>query len=384
VEQFTRSPEILDGRVKTLHPAVHGGILARGEQDAADLVRVSSAPIDLVVVNLYPFEQTIAREGVSEADAIEQIDIGGVALTRAAAKNFERVTVVCDPNDYDSVIAELRAHGSTTRDTRRRLAKEAFAITARYDEAIANYLDGGRGTEDGSSASVFRLSSSFMPLRYGENPHQQADWIPFTAGDPPLGGTLLQGKELSYNNLLDLDAAWRAVLSFEEPTIVIVKHLSPCGIASAQILVDAFTAALASDPISAFGGVIGANREVDEETVEAFGKLFIECIAAPAFSAEVRALLAKRRNCRLLHMPTADALPTHEWRSVMGGMLRQTVDRGDPDGAEWRVVSECSPSDDEMRALRFAWLACQHVKSNAIVLAQDTATVGVGSGQPNR
>ncbi len=426
VEQFTRSPEILGGRVKTLHPAIHGGILARDtDQDLQELALVHPAPmhsgggsgqrsepvegwglIEMVVSNLYPFEQVVARDRVSEADAIEQIDIGGVALTRAAAKNFERVTIVCDPYDYDTIIAELRANGATTRETRKRLAQKAFAITARYDAAIAQYLDGSAQTADGDFALAHRTPST-VRLRYGENPHQQAEWIPFNAGDPPLGGTLLQGKELSYNNLLDLDAAWRAVLSFDEPTVVIVKHLSPCGIASAVNVADAFAAALASDPISAFGGVIAANGAIDGDTVRAFGDLFVECIAAPQFTDDARARLAKRKNCRVLEILTADGrpqtaevsqpsalfrLPSHEWRSVQGGMLRQTIDRGDPLGTPWRVVTRRAPSDDEMRALQFAWKACQHVKSNAIVLARPstglrtggTATVGIGGGQPNR
>lgn len=405
VEAFTRSPEILGGRVKTLHPAIHGGILARGEQDAADLALISPPLlrgegmgvrlIDLVVVNLYPFEQTITKDSVSEAEAIEQIDIGGVALLRAAAKNFARVTVVCNPNDYEAILAELRAHGATSRETRKRLAQKAFALTAKYDAAIAAYFDGGRWTVDGGSAVVFRL-------RYGENPHQQAELYSFEQGAGPLGGTLLQGKELSYNNLLDLDAAWRAVQMFDEPTIVIVKHLSPCGIASAETLSDAFRAALASDPVSAFGGVIAANRALDGETVKAFGDLFVECIAAPGFEDEARALLTRRKNCRLLEIPTDDRgrktgaahsssvfrLPSDEWRSIMGGMLRQTIDRGDPEGTQWKVVTQRAPTSDEMRVLQFAWVACQHVKSNAIVLARanthGAATVGIGGGQPNR
>ena len=382
VEQFTRSPEILGGRVKTLHPAIHGGILARGgERDLQELALVGGELIDMVVNNLYPFEQTVARNGVSEAEAVEQIDIGGVALTRAAAKNFERVTVVCDPADYSPVIAELRAHGATTRETRKRLASKAFALTAKYDAAIATFLEGRSMKDDGQLSIVLHASS---PLRYGDNPHQQAVLYGYRAGAGPLGGRLLQGKELSYNNLLDLDAAWRAVVSFTEPAVVIVKHLSPCGIASAGSLPEAFTAALASDPVSAYGGVIAVNIALDGATVAAFGDLFVECIAAPGYSDDARALLARRKNCRVLLMPDLALEPDYELRSINRGVLKQTLDHGDPDTAQWKVVSKRAPTDEERRALRFAWKSCQHVKSNAIVLVQETATVGIGGGQPNR
>jgi phosphoribosylaminoimidazolecarboxamide formyltransferase/IMP cyclohydrolase len=379
VESFTRSPEILGGRVKTLHPAIHGGILARDTAaDMEDLAKVDGAPIDMVVSNLYPFEQTIAQPNVSEADAIEQIDIGGVALLRAAAKNFARVAVVCDAADYDSIAQELNAHGATSRETRKRLAQKAFVLTAHYDSAIQAYMAGA------GEPSALRLYPSALRLRYGENPHQRAELLTYRAGDGPLGGTLLQGKDLSYNNLLDLDAAWRAVVSFAEPSIVIVKHLSPCGIASAESTANAFAAALASDPISAFGGVIAANRLIDTATVVALGDLFVECMIAPGFDDEARALLTKRKNCRLLSMPALSIEPVVELRSITRGVLRQSLDGGDPAGTEWKVVSERAPTEAEMRALRFAWEACRHVKSNAIVFAQGTATVGIGGGQPNR
>lgn len=379
VEAYTQSPEILGGRVKTLHPAIHGGILARDSaDDASDLALVHGAPIDLVVSNLYPFEKTVAQPGVSEADAIEQIDIGGVALTRAAAKNFARVAIVCEPADYATVAGELKALGATTIETRRRLAQKAFALTARYDGAIQNYLDGAK------QPTALNLYPSTLHLRYGENPHQGAELLTYRAGDGPLGGTLLQGKELSYNNLLDLDAAWRGVVSFMEPSIVIVKHVSPCGIASAENSAAAFTAALASDPVSAYGGVIASNRPLDVDTVAAMGDLFVECIAAPGFTDDARARLAKRKNCRLLSMPDLSIEPAIELRSITRGVLRQSLDGGDPAGAGWKVVSERVPSPEEMRSLRFAWEACRHVKSNAIVFAQGSATVGIGGGQPNR
>jgi len=235
--------------------------------------------------------------------------------------------------------------------------------------------------DDGQLSIVLHPSS---PLRYGENPHQQAVLYGYRAGAGPLGGRLLQGKELSYNNLLDLDAAWRAVVSFTQPAVVIVKHLSPCGIASAGSLPKAFTAALASDPVSAFGGVIAVNMALDGATVAAFGDLFVECIAAPGYSDDARALLARRKNCRVLLMPDLALEPDYELRSINRGVLKQPLDRGDPDTAQWKVVSKRAPTDEERHALRFAWKSCQHVKSNAIVLVQETATVGIGGGQPNR
>lgn len=288
VADYTGSPEILGGRVKTLHPAVHGGLLARTTQaDQDELTSLGWDYIDLVAVNLYPFEKTIAAPNVTLADAIENIDIGGVTLIRAAAKNFERVTLVCDPADYARVLSELK-QGSTSPDTRRELAVKGFAHTGSYDTAIAAYLN--------PQQALHIQTYPFQRLRYGENPHQSATLFSFQPGAGPFNGMILQGKELSYNNLLDLDAAWKAALSFEPPTICIVKHLSPCGIASAGQLVDAFWAALASDPVSAYGGVIASNRPIDGETARAIGSLFVECILAPGFTPEARDALAKKKN----------------------------------------------------------------------------------------
>jgi len=376
VADYTGSPEILGGRVKTLHPAVHGGLLARAtEADHAELLKLGWDYIDLVAVNLYPFEQTIAKPNVTFDEAIENIDIGGVTLIRAAAKNHQRVTLVCDPADYPAVLAELQG-GSVSDEMRKRLAVKGFASTSSYDAAISAFL---------SPDSALRVSAyPAQSLRYGENPHQSARLYSFEPGVGPLGGKVLQGKELSYNNLLDLDAAWKGAVSFEKPTICIVKHLSPCGIASASELVEAFKAALASDPISAFGGVIASNRPFDGATAEALGDLFVECIAAPGFTAEARTHLVKRKNCRLLDMPNLDIEPRFELRLITRGLLRQDVDRGDPAGTEWKVVSKRQPTEAEWAALRFAWKACQHVKSNSIVFAQGEATVGIGGGQPNR
>jgi len=384
VSDYSGSPEILGGRVKTLHPAVHGGLLARStEADRDELLKLGWDYLDLVAVNLYPFEATIAKPDVTFDEAIENIDIGGVTLIRAAAKNHQRVTLVCDPADYSTVLAELRA-GGVASETRQQLALKGFASTARYDAAIFSYLSG--------SNALQLTAYPVQTLRYGENPHQSATLYSYDPHGGPLGGQVLQGKELSYNNLLDLDAAWKGAVSFDRPTIVIVKHLSPCGMATADRVVDAFKAALASDPISAFGGVIAGNRPFDVETAAALGDLFIECIAAPGFTDDAKVILAKRKNCRLVEMPDLKIDPAYELRSINRGLLKQDIDMGDPsplsgtNGTEggWKVVSKRQPTAAEWAALKFAWKACQHVKSNAIVFAQGEATVGIGGGQPNR
>ena len=384
VAAYTGSPEILGGRVKTLHPAIHGGLLARSTpEDRAEFQGLGWDYIDLVAVNLYPFQQTVAEPGVTLERAVENIDIGGVTLIRAAAKNFERVTLVCDPGDYAGVLAELRS-GSVTPEARRRLAVKGFELTSHYDAAIHSYLAKAAAPSEAAAAAEVITVYPVQHLRYGENPHQAADLFSYAPDSGPLGGDVLQGKELSYNNLLDLDAAWRAALSFVRPTVCIVKHLSPCGIASADALVDAYTAAFASDTRSAYGGVIATNVPFDAGTARALGDLFVECIAAPSFTPEARAALAGRKNCRLVAIRDMRIEPDFEWRSITRGLLRQSVDRGDPKGTEWRVVSRRAPTEAEWTALRFAWRACQHVKSNAIVLARGEATVGIGGGQPNR
>jgi phosphoribosylaminoimidazolecarboxamide formyltransferase/IMP cyclohydrolase len=371
VADYTGYPEILGGRVKTLHPAVHGGILSReNEADTADLEKISAKPIDLIAVNLYPFRETIARPNVTLEEAIEKIDIGGVALLRAAAKNFQRVTVIVDTDDYDLVLKE------TSPETRRRLAVKAFAHTQSYDAAISAYLAPGGAL----NVPLFPIQE----LRYGENPHQSALLYGFSPEAGPMGGELLQGKPLSYNNLLDLDAAWRAAISFERPTVCIVKHLSPCGLASAETLAAAYDPALASDPVSAFGSVIAVNREFDLAVAKKLGKLFVECIIAPGFSKDAAEVLSKKGNLRLLRMPSMQLDPDYELRSVNAGILRQDIDMGDPPKTDWRVATKREPSEEEWTGLRFAWKACQHVKSNAIVFSVGEATVGIGGGQPNR
>ena len=419
VAELTGAPEMLGGRVKTLHPTIHGGILARDTaEDAAELAAHAIVPIDLVVCNLYPFAATIARPNTTTAEAIEQIDIGGVTLLRAAAKNFVRVVVLCDPADYAPVLAALAA-GGPDEAARRALAAKAFAHTQAYDAAVAEYLApaplpfgrggwvGGEGVggplpegEGTELPQTLRLELvRVQALRYGENPHQAAALYSMVADagrmpaiQGPLGGRLVGGKEMSYNNLLDLDAAWRAAESFAAPAVVIVKHLSPCGLAVGDSIAAAFPAALASDPVSAFGGVIAANRPVDDAFVAALAAadLFVEAVIAPTFSAAAVAWFAvHKKSCRLVEVGQ-EAGAALELRAVRGGLLAQTRDDGDPPGASWRVAGRRAPTDKEMAALRFAWLASQHVKSNAIVLARSlgasgaVATVGIGGGLPSR
>jgi len=392
VEEVTGFPEILNGRVKTLHPAIHGGILARREPAHLDeLGRLGITPLDMVVVNLYPFAQTVARPGVSLDEALEQIDIGGVTLLRAAAKNFAAVTVLCDPADYPPVLDELRQRGDVSLATRQRLALKAFRHTAAYDAAIAEYLASQfeaslEPPREEPFPAVLNLRLwRVQTLRYGENPHQQAALYSQTPDALPLGGRLLQGKPLSYNNLLDLDAAWRAVGDFPDPTAVIIKHNTPCGVASAETLAEAVLQALVGDPVSAFGGIIAVNRPFDGAAAEALGDLFVEAIAAPAFTPEARSLLSRRSDCRLLEMaPEAELPPDLSWelRSVRQGILLQ-----DPDALgdlEWQVVSARPPTEEERESLAFAWRVVRHVRSNAIVLARGRATVGIGAGQMSR
>jgi phosphoribosylaminoimidazolecarboxamide formyltransferase/IMP cyclohydrolase len=390
VSQVTGLPEMLGGRVKTLHPAIHAGILVRDHaEDIEELNEYGYAPINMVVCNLYPFRETVARKGITLQDAIEQIDIGGVTLLRAAAKNFFHVIVVCDVDDYAKVSAELKATTEVDIATRRNLAIKAFAHTRDYDTAIHAFL---------STDMVPSLSTDTLPkqlsiglqqvdeLRYGENPHQSAAYYSRTNGSGPLGGEFVGGeKQLSYNNYLDLDAAWRAVSSFEAPTTVIVKHLTPIGIASAETIAEAYPLALAADSVSAFGGVVAVNREVDEAFVEAMGSVFTEAIAAPGFSAAALERLAgKRKNCRLVQMPRPYDGTEHEIRTVQGGLLVQCTDMGDPDGTNLKTVTERKPTTEELEAMHYAWKAVQHVKSNAIVIAKPNAVVGVGGGLPSR
>ncbi len=391
VESLTGMPEMLGGRVKTLHPAIHAGILARASQeDINDLNDNGFAPIKLVICNLYPFRETVAKVGTTLQDAIEQIDIGGVTLLRAAAKNFFHVTVVSNPADYTKVLASLKASGDVDLALKRALAVKTFALTKDYDTAIHAYLV--EGTQPGMTAIVEDLPAQLSiaihrveTLRYGENPHQAAAFYSSKSSEAPFGGTLLGGKQLSYNNILDLDAAWRTVSMFSDPTVVIVKHLTPIGIASGETLADAYPHALDSDPVSAFGGVIAVNRAVDDSFVEVLGSLFVEAIAAPGFTETAQNLLAqKRKNCRLLRVPQPYDGGELEIRNVHKGILVQRADLRDPEGTLFTTVTQRAPSEVELEALNFAWKAVQHVKSNAIVLAHPNTTVGVGGGLPSR
>jgi phosphoribosylaminoimidazolecarboxamide formyltransferase / IMP cyclohydrolase len=378
ISDYTQTPELLAGRVKTLHPAIHASILARDtEIDQKTLATYGWQPIRLVVVNLYPFKDTVAKPHISMEEAIEQIDIGGVALLRAAAKNYKQVTLASTPEVYPLLLDQL-TQGGPTFEQRKQWASRAFLQASQYDALIAAYLAGA------DTPTTLTLYPS-QTLRYGENPHQKAQLYSFTPCQGPLGGELLWGKPLSYNNLSDLDVAWQTVLTFDQPSICIVKHLSPCGIATHPQLAQAFKAALDCDRVSAFGGIIASNRAIDLNTVKTMGELFIECIVAPNFEQEAfEQLKMKRPNCRLLQVPVLSQLPEVQWRSIQGGMLKQTRDQGDPTHTEWKIVTQRHPSPDEMQTLTFAWKVCQWVKSNAIVLAKNQATVGIGGGQTNR
>jgi phosphoribosylaminoimidazolecarboxamide formyltransferase/IMP cyclohydrolase len=392
VEEVTGFPEILGGRVKTLHPAIHGGILARRTpQHLEELEQHRIRPLDLVVVNLYPFQKTVAQSNVSVATAIEEIDIGGVALLRAAAKNHESVTVVCDPADYE-VVAEAFVMGGTGAHLRRVLAVKAFQHTADYDTAIAAYLAEQVGSEVAPAADE---SAALLPAelhldlalvqrnRYGENPHQQGGLYAY-AGEPPAF-EVLHGKEMSYNNWLDLDGAWSAAQDFAAPTVAIIKHGNPCGLASAETLAEAYIKAFASDPVSAFGGILAVNRPFDLAIAKEAADLFLEVVAAPAYEPEALALLQRKKNVRILLHSGAATRPL-SLRSVVGGVLVQELDRSDEDmnPERWRVVSQRQPTPAQLADLAFAWRVARHVKSNAIVYVHDQATVGVGAGQMSR
>lgn len=385
VDEVTGFPEILGGRVKTLHPAIHGGILSRRTTLHLDELKDHNiSPIDLVVVNLYPFKETIAQPDVTLPTAIEQIDIGGVALLRAAAKNNESVTVVCDPADYDSV-AEAFAGDGPTATQRKKLALKAFRHTADYDVAIAAYLELQiEDEETGLLPEHLRVDLERVQLnRYGENPHQQGGLYAYAGETAPF--VVLHGKEMSYNNWLDLDGSWLSAQDFEDPTVAIIKHGNPCGLASADTLADAYEKALASDPVSAFGSIVSVNRTLDAETVQRMSDLFVEVVAAPEYEEEALELLMKKKNLRVVQ-PTGLVERPISLRSIYGGVLVQELDRSqdDMDPANWQWVSETQPTDEQIADLAFAWRLTRHVKSNAIIFVKDRATVGVGAGQMSR
>jgi phosphoribosylaminoimidazolecarboxamide formyltransferase/IMP cyclohydrolase len=392
ISSLTGFPEILDGRVKTLHPFVHAGILARRErpEHMEELQRSQIPTIDLVCVNLYPFAETVARPHRLE-EALEQIDIGGPTLLRAAAKNFPSVIVLSDPDDYEPVLEMLR-EGEVPMAVRRRLAAKAFQHVAAYDSIIAQYL---REEEELFPLQLTVALEKVQDLRYGENPHQRAALYRLLTPGPGTGmatARQLHGRELSYNNIMDADAAWQAVCDFQEPTVVIVKHANPCGLASRPHLAEAFQLAFQGDPISAFGGIVAVNRPVDLALAQAIRearhptsgqRLFLEVIIAPEYEAEALLLLKKSPNLRILQVssPPADHLT---YRHVSGGLLVQEPDRYPDHQLEMKVVTKRAPSPQEMEDLLFAWKACKHVKSNAIVVAKDKALLGMGAGQPNR
>ncbi len=398
VSAYTGQPEILGGRVKTLHPKLHGGILARRDV-ASDLVALEVQgiePIDLVVVNLYPFEATVAKPGVTIEEAIENIDIGGPSLIRGAAKNHAFVAVVTDPDQYPPLLDQLATHGGTTLAFRRELARAVFDLSARYERMIADYL--GRHVDDASFPATFAPSFSLRtPLRYGENPHQRAAFYnePNPIGPNLATATVRHGKELSYNNLLDLDSALRLVRSFAGPAAVILKHNNPCGAATAAELATAFELAYEGDPVSAFGGIVGTNRPVDHATAERLcvpGR-FIEAIVAPGFDDEAFGLLTTKptwkNSVRLIDLgaaigPESPPPAGFDLRRIEGGLLVQSWDALEPDPASGTVATKRPPTAEEKASLDFAWRVCQAVKSNAIVLAKGTQLVGVGAGQMSR
>lgn len=397
VSSHTGFPEIMDGRVKTLHPKIHGGILARRGLDDDTLDEHHIAPIDLVIVNLYPFEKTIAQAGTTLATAIEQIDIGGPSMLRSAAKNHEYVTVVVDPNDYQRVLAEIQATGDTTLITRRELAVKVFTRTAQYDATIANYLEKqylfGESTPDQHLPTVYApIFTKTIDLRYGENPQQAAGFYTSELSTTPNGtlgaATLLQGKALSYNNMVDADAALACMqaLNPQQPGCVIIKHASPCGVAQGATLLQAYQKALQGDPTSAFGGIIALNQTLDLETAEAIGQLFAEVVVAPSIAPEAISFLSAKKNLRVLacgHLNHNQPLSL-QLRSVSGGLLIQTRDHIQFDQAHCDVVTTRAPTAAEWASLAFAWRVVPFVKSNAIVYARDEMTVGIGTGQTSR
>jgi phosphoribosylaminoimidazolecarboxamide formyltransferase / IMP cyclohydrolase len=396
VSDLTGFPEMLDGRVKTLHPKVHGGILHLRDsiEHLAAVAEHDIEPIDMVVVNLYAFEETARKPGVSFGELVEHIDIGGPSMLRSAAKNFEDVAVVTAPADYEAIANEMVAtHGALSFETRWRLARQAFTVTAGYDSAISrtfNKIAAETKTDSGPAAEG---ASAFPPtlliayskkadLRYGENPHQAAALYGDGSGAGVAGAQQLQGKELSYNNLVDLDAAWELVQEFDQPAVAIIKHSNPAGVAIAASVVEAYQKALATDPVSAFGSVIGVNREVDEALAEEMARLFVEAIAAPSFHEAAKTKLSAKRNLRLLVVKQAG--PGKVVKQVSGGLLLQDEDDEDVVAAELKVVTVRPPTPEETESLRFAWRVAKHVKSNAIVYARNGQTIGVGAGQMSR
>jgi phosphoribosylaminoimidazolecarboxamide formyltransferase/IMP cyclohydrolase len=399
ISDLTGFPEMLDGRVKTLHPKVHGGILhiRNNAEHVAAVKEHGIQPIDMVVVNLYAFEKTAQRPGVAFADVIENIDIGGPSMVRSAAKNFEDVAIVTAVGDYPALAEELAANsGSLSRATRWRLAKQAFAVTAAYDAGIATALESivepagpAIFSQDELPSTLRVIDPLAKTLRYGENPHQKAALYVDGSGKGVAAAQQLQGKELSYNNIVDLDACWELVSEFDassDAAVAIIKHTNPCGASTGATVLEAYRRALEADPVSAFGGVIGINREVDAEAAEEIAKLFVEAIVAPSFTPQALERFAAKKNLRLIQITPADT--PRVIKQVSGGVLVQDADRLRVTEAELKLVTERKPTAEEMRALLFSWRVCKHVKSNAIVYARFAEghgqTVGIGAGQMSR
>ena len=379
VSDVTGFPEMMDGRVKTLHPRVHGGLLALRDnpEHLAAMDQNGIQPIDMVVVDLYPFAATIAREGVTREEAIEQIDIGGPAMIRSAAKNARDVAVVVSPFQYDELIDELKENnGSLSSATRERLAQQAFQRTASYDSIVSLYL--------GDNSFLFLMLNKTADLRYGENPHQSAAL--YQTGDESgvANAELLSGKEMSFNNYVDADAAWQLVCDFEATTCAIIKHTNPAGVGQGETVAIAYQRALATDPVSAFGGIVAINRKVDAAAAQEITKIFTEVVIAPGYEAEALNLLQAKKNLRVLRMRSVGPAKGPEYKQISGGMLVQTRDQHQLKREDLKVVSARQPTDEEIRALLFAWTVCKHTKSNAIVYARDGQTVGVGAGQMSR
>jgi phosphoribosylaminoimidazolecarboxamide formyltransferase/IMP cyclohydrolase len=394
VADYTGFPEMLDGRVKTLHPKVHGGILARRDfpEHVAALEKHGIPTIDMVVVNLYPFQQTVAKENCTLEDAIENIDIGGPAMLRSSAKNHKDVVVLCDPTDYAAVLAELQANqGEVAYETKYALAKKVFAHTAQYDGSITNYFTSLGQDKLHATRSAFpeTLNLHFekvQEMRYGENPHQTAAFYRDTVVmDGALAKyTQLQGKELSYNNIADADAAWECVKTFTETACVIIKHANPCGVAIGASALEAYSKALQTDPTSAFGGIIAFNCELDGNAAEAIAKQFVEVLIAPAFTASALQVFAAKQNVRLLQVPLGSAMNVFDFKRVGGGLLVQSPDAKNVGLGELRVVSKKQPTQQQLQDLMFAWRVAKFVKSNAIVFCGNGMTLGVGAGQMSR
>ncbi|BBB92340.1 MAG TPA: bifunctional phosphoribosylaminoimidazolecarboxamide formyltransferase/IMP cyclohydrolase [Methylomusa anaerophila] len=389
VSEVTGFPEIMDGRVKTLNPFIHGGILARRDNPdhIAAMAKHGIRGIDMVVVNLYPFRQTIAKPDVTLNDAIENIDIGGPAMIRAAAKNFQYVTVVVNPSRYPDVLRQLEATGMISSDLRMGLAQEAFLHTAEYDAYIARYL----GRQLGETEFPVNLQLAYekiQDLRYGENPHQQAAFYRQKHFDGPGVATAkqLSGKELSFNNIVDVEAAYSIVAEFQQPAATIIKHTNPCGMGIGPTIAEAYAKAYAADPVSAFGGIVGLNRQVDRETAEKINEIFVEVVIAPAFSDEAVSVLTQKKNIRLLAagLPQTGQAGKLDIKPVSGGILLQDADITTATQEEMQVVTKRRPTAAEWEQLLFAWKVVKHVKSNAIVIAGNSQTLGVGAGQMNR